>query len=234
MDGAPATRVNSPSTEVKAPSIRVTEGTSPTPIAAAKEGLSSSAGPAAESTPPPLPGANLPIEGRPFQGPEDAPVVLVEFTDYECPFCARFFHTTAPKLLADYEGKVKYVVLNFPVAAIHPRAVKAAEAAECAADQGRFWEYHDTLFRNQRALDEESLIKHAEALGLSMPEFTSCLDSGSKREMLVQHLQAGIDAGVRGTPTFFINGQRLTGARPYNIFQRIFDSVLDGQQSAGQ
>ena len=150
--------------------------------------------------------------GRPFLGPEDAPITLVEFTDYECPFCGRHFRDTAPRILSQYDGRIKYVVLNFPLSTIHPGAQKAALAAECAHDQGKFWEYHDMLFRNQAALDTVA--------------FSTCLDSGAKRQQVLSDFQLGQSVGVSGTPMFFVNGQPLLGARPFSSFQRMIDAAL--------
>ena len=166
------------------------------------------------------------IEGRPYLGPEDAPVTIVEFTDYECPFCGRHFRETMPQLLREYEDTVKYVSLNFPIATIHPFAQQAGEAAECAHDQGKFWEYHDRLFQNQEALDAGSLKIYAEEVGLGVDFFSTCLDSGAKAQLVLDDLQDGRRYGVTGTPTFFINGQRLVGAQPLSSFQTLIEAAL--------
>ncbi len=185
--------------------------------------------PSAVAAPAPTPQpavVQVSTEGRPYQGPEDAPVTMVEFTDYQCPFCSRHFRETMPQLVSQYGDEVKYVVLNFPLSNIHPFAQKAAEAAECAYDQGEFWQYHDLLFENQSALDTTSLKKYAVGLGLDVDSFNTCLDSGEKAQQVQSDLQAGQTAGVRGTPTFFINGQRLVGALPLNRFQTVIDGEL--------
>ena len=109
---------------------------------------------------------DIDVEGRPYFGPEDAPVTIVEFVDYECPFYGRHARETISQLRREYEGSIKYVIFNFPISRIHPFADQAAEAAECAHDQGKFWEYHDLLFQNQRALDVASLKLHAQNIGL--------------------------------------------------------------------
>ena len=173
-------------------------------------------------------GVRVSIEGRPFIGPEDAPVTIVEFSDYQCAFCGRHFRQTLPQLLREYEGKLKYVLLNYPISSIHPFAQKAGEAAECAFDQGKFWEYHDTLFQNQRALGVDSLKQYAVDLGLNTTEFDTCLDSGAKTALVLGDFQDGQSFGVTGTPTFFINGQPLVGARPFDSFKRIIDAALGG------
>lgn len=167
------------------------------------------------------------IEGRPFRGKADAPVTLVEFTDYQCPFCGRHFRETLPQLLDEYEDSVKFVILNFPLSSIHPFAQKASEAAECAYDQGKFWEYHDNLFENQAALDTASLKTYAEEIGLDSDVFNACLDSGTKVELVLGDFRDGQSFGVTGTPTFFINGQRVVGAQPFSAFQTLIDTALN-------
>ena len=168
----------------------------------------------------------LDLEGRPYRGPEDAQVTIVEFADYECPFCGSHFRETLPQLLGEYEGRIKYVVLNFPISRIHPFAQQAGEAAECAHDQGRFWEYHDMLFQNQEALDVESLKLYAAEVGLNTEAFNTCLDSGDKTQLVLDDIQDGLSYGVSGTPTFFINGQILVGAWPFDRFQTLIDAAL--------
>lgn len=160
--------------------------------------------------------------GRPYWGPADAAVVVLEFTDYQCPYCARFFRQTYPQVVAEYGDRVRYVVRNFPLTGIHPYAAKAAEAAECAADQGRFWEYRDILFQRQTALDVPSLKRYGAELGLG-EEFEQCLDSGRKTEIVSADLQDGRRYGVRGTPTFFVNGRMLAGAKPFPVVQSLIE-----------
>ena len=168
----------------------------------------------------------LPLAGRPVWGDRTAPVTLVEFTDYQCPFCVRYNRETAVKLRSRYGDKVNYVVLHFPVETIHPLAAKAAQAAECAADQGKFWEYHDTLFKDQSALGLTSLYRHAKVLRLDTGKFSECLESGRKRHLLREHIRVGIDLGINGTPFFIINGIILSGARSERIFQRVIEQAL--------
>ena len=165
------------------------------------------------------------IDGRPFSGPPDARVTLVEFTDYECPFCARYFQLTLPLLRRVYDGEIKFVIMNYPLP-FHPFAQKAAEAAECAYDQRKFWEYHDALFRNIQALDPDSLKAYASALGLDTEAFDTCLDSGAKAQQVLDDIRDGQSYGVSGTPSFFINGQRLVGARPFASFKTLIDAAL--------
>lgn len=181
-----------------------------------------------EAAAPPTLSVQIATEGRPFLGPEDALVTIVEFSDYQCPFCGRHFQQTLPQLLREYEGRVRYVLMNYPISSIHSFAQKAGEAAECAYDQDRFWEYHDALFRNQEALDLDSLKRYAVDIGLDASLFSMCLDSGAKTELVLKDFQEGQSYGVTGTPTFFINGRRLIGARPFTSFKTMIDAALGG------
>ena len=192
----------------------------------------SMAGSKPEAQPPAVvsPSATLEVrdvatEGRPQRGADDAPITIVEFTDYECPFCGRYVRDTYPALLSEYGDRIKYVVLNFPLSSIHPNARKAAEAAECAFDQGRFWDYHDALFRNQEALDVPSLKAYAEELGLDVASFSTCLDSGAKRAVVSADHREALAHGVNGTPTFFVNGRVLVGAQPLTAFEALLTDV---------
>src|SRR5262245_9620297 len=143
--------------------------------------------------------ADAPSLGRP-----DAPVTLVEFSDYQCPFCQQFFVTTFPGLKKDYidTGKVRYVFRDYPLDQIHPQARKAAEAAHCAGDQGKYWEMHDLLFKNQRALTGPQLAEHARTVGLEPNAFGGCLSSGKYADRVSKGLEDGLAAGVQGTPSF--------------------------------
>ena len=171
------------------------------------------------------------IEGRPYRGPDDAPVTLLEFTDYECPFCAGHFRQTYPSLLSEYEGKLKYVIRNFPLSSIHPQAQRAAEAAECAEEQGRFWEYHDLLFQRSPALAIENLTAYAAEVGLDTGRFEDCLESGRKTDVVAEDFEDGLSYGISGTPTFFINGRRVVGALSMDEFESYIDAALDEAQS---
>ncbi len=170
------------------------------------------------------------IEGRPYRGPDDAPVTLLEFTDYECPFCAQHFRQTYPGLLSEYEGKLKYVIRNFPLSNIHPQAQRAAEAAECAEEQGRFWEYRDLLFQRSPALSMEHLTAYAADVGLDTERFEDCLQSGRKADVVAEDFEDGLSYGVSGTPTFFINGRRVVGTLSMDEFESYIDAALDEAQ----
>ncbi len=189
-----------------------------------------------EPTSPPTPTEPSPAEpGRvdvsadddPTKGLDTAKVTMIEFSDFQCPFCGRFYTQTLPQIEKDYieTGKVKYVFRDFPLS-FHQNAQKSAEAAECADEQGKFWDYHDRLFENQESLDTDSLKKYADELGLDTEKFNDCLDSGKYTEEVQKDFKDGQQAGVRGTPAFFINGILVSGAQPFENFKQVIDAEL--------
>ena len=151
--------------------------------------------------------------------------VIVEVADFQCPFCQQALPSLR-QVKAVYGNKVTFIYKHFPLASAHPNAMRAAEASECARDQGKFWEYHDLLFKNQNKLQENDLIAYAASLALDKDAFSSCLSSGIKKLDVQNDFQEGLDAGVQGTPIFFINGRRLEGAQPYAAFKQIIDEEL--------
>jgi protein-disulfide isomerase len=164
----------------------------------------------------------------PFWGPENAPVVIEEFADFQCSYCGQFAQQTLPMLRQEYGDKVKYVYRDFPLTSIHPDAQKAAEAGQCAHEQDIFWPYHDILFQNAGALSVPDLKGYAEALGADMDEFNECLDTGKNAWEVLLDTRDGNSDGVSGTPAFLINGLLLSGVRPFEQFQAIIDSALSG------
>jgi len=171
----------------------------------------------------PQPRIQVAAEG-PSRGPKDAKVTIVEFSDFECPYCGSA-HDTVEQVMNTYAGKVRLVYRQFPLN-FHPHAAKAAEASLCAADQGKFWEYHDVLFKNQKKLEPTELKAHASEVGLDAQKFGQCLDSGDKKKTVDADQQAGLAAGVGGTPAFFINGIFLNGAQPIDEFKKVIDEEL--------
>jgi protein-disulfide isomerase len=161
----------------------------------------------------------------PSLGKPDAPVTIVEFSDFQCPFCARVM-PTLKRIKETYGDRVRIVWKDFPLTAIHPQAFKAAEAGQCAREQGKFWEYHDRLFANQQALEPEFLKKYASELGLDAAAFGTCLDSAKFAERVQGHIGAGSELGVNSTPSVYINGRLLNGAHPYETFAAIIDEEL--------
>jgi protein-disulfide isomerase len=178
-----------------------------------------------EAAGPPIDVGEIPTAGRPSRGSQTAPVTIVEFTDYQCPFCRRHFQTTLPALLAVYGDSVRYVIRNYPIPSLHPDAPKAAEAAECSHDQGMFWRYHDHLFRVTE-LDQRSLKQYAAELGLDTVAFNRCLDTGAKAALVAQDVRDARGYGARGTPAIFVNGRLFAGAKPFEVFAAYIDSLL--------
>src|SRR5262249_21753662 len=148
----------------------------------------------------------LSLAGAPVKGDQAAKVTLLEFTDYQCPFCSRHFRQVWPQIEQNYikTGKVKLVLRDMPLDAIHPLALKAAEATHCAAEPGTSWEMHDRLFVNQNALARKDLSVHAQALGLDVTTFDQCVDSAKETARVRKDVADSGTAGARGTPTFFI------------------------------
>lgn len=186
--------------------------------------------PAPGPAPGPAPAPSVDVAGLasddPAKGDPNAPITIVEFSDFECPFCGRFYSSTLPQIqtLID-EGKVRFVYRDFPLS-FHPQAQPAAEAGECANEQGKFWEFHNLIFENQQSLNDASYKQWAADLGLNTAQFNSCVDSSKYRTEVLEDFAAGQAAGVSGTPTFFINGEKLVGAQPYSAFEAIFNKYL--------
>ncbi|MBN1965427.1 MAG: DsbA family protein [Anaerolineae bacterium] len=163
------------------------------------------------------------VDDDPAIGPEDAPIVVVEFSDYRCPYCARFHEQTLYPLLEQYEGQIRLVYRDFPVVG----GEQAALASECADDQGMFWEYHDLLFENQQSLSSESaLVELASQLDLDIDEFTTCLTDSVHEPEIEGDFADAVSYGLRGTPSFFINGRLLVGAQPLSAFTAVIDDLL--------
>ena len=177
------------------------------------------------------------VENAATMGKPEAKVTLVEFSDFECPFCGNYIRQVYSQLERDYvsSGKIRYVFRNFPLERIHPRAMKAGEAGECARIQGKFWPMHDRLFANQKALEPANLLDHARTVGLDTRSFESCLN-GQAAPGIRADLDAGVRAGVSGTPTFFLGFtqkdgsvhvvEKIVGAKDYSSFQAVLDHLL--------
>lgn len=172
-----------------------------------------------------------------FLGPAKAKVTIIEFSDFQCPFCRSFWRETLGQIKNEYidSGKsVKFVYRDFPLSSIHPLAQKYAEAAECADDQNKYWEMHDKIFEEQDKLGQGTISaygvndikKWAEELGLNDSEFNQCLDSGKYAAEVKKDFEDGSRAGANGTPTIFINGQVVVGAQPFESFKAIIDEEL--------
>lgn len=161
----------------------------------------------------------------PSLGPVDAPVTLVEFSDFQCPYCARLA-PVVKKIAGEYPDRVRVVFRQFPLRSIHPHAQKAAEASLCAFDQGRFWEMHDALFGDIKKLGPKDLTDRARKLNLDPEAFGRCLESGKYAATVQQDLEDGMVAGVSGTPAVFINGRTLKGSKPYEGMKKVIEEEL--------
>jgi protein-disulfide isomerase len=164
-------------------------------------------------------------EGHPSHGPADAPITIVEFSDFECPYC-RAMLGTIKNVQETYGEKVRLVYRQFPLNSIHPNAQRAAEASLCADEQGKFWEMHDLMFEDQSGLSVEALAMKAESLELDGTAFQTCLSSNKYAEQVKQDVMAGTVVGVTGTPAVFINGRPLVGNVPYDDVAQIIDDEL--------
>jgi protein-disulfide isomerase len=184
------------------------------------------------------PVSDIPIGDAPLKGDPNAPVTIIEYSDYQCPFCLRYFQTTMP-FIQEYidAGQVNYYFKEFPLTSIHPQAPKAHETARCAqelgGDDASYWEMHDQLFIEQARWGQAAMGQHIEVLkamagemGYEAEAFADCLDSGRYAGIVASDMAEGRSLGIGGTPTFFVNGQRLVGAQPLNVFQQTIESLL--------
>jgi protein-disulfide isomerase len=175
---------------------------------------------------PPVFRADVAVNGAPFKGTERAPVTIVKFEDFQCPYC-KTVQLTYQELLKRYNGKVRLVHKDLPLDAIHPQARQAAEAARCAGDQGKFWEYHDILYTNSPKAGIDELKSYAKEVGLNSASFDQCFTSGKYKGLVQKDLAEGAQLGLTGTPTFFINGREMSGAQPVEAFATIIDEELN-------
>ena len=193
--------------------------------------------------PKPFAPLDISLKGAPFQGSADAKVAVVEFTDYQCPFCKRHKTGTLPALTKEYidTGKIKYIMRQFPLKSIHKQAAKASAAALCAGDQGKYWEVSDKIFANQRKIADADLLGYAEESGVDKTQFTECVESDKYAAQVDKDVAEGMKGGVRGTPSFFLGltdpnddtkfraTQFLRGAQPFAAFKRVIDKLLAGK-----
>lgn len=186
--------------------------------------------------------ARVEFEGAEMLGRPDAPVTLLEFTDYQCPYCKRFVDQTLPELTRKYidTGKLRFVSLDMPLS-FHPQAMQAARAARCAGESDRFWDMRALLFANSKSLDRDDLVRYAAQLGLPAPAFAECLDSNRHDAAIDRAQQAARTAGFSGTPSFvlgrtadgFVDGTAVIGAKPLAEFERIIQQLLSGSDAEG-
>lgn len=171
---------------------------------------------------------DIPTEGSYAFGPEDAPITIVEFSDFQCPFCKRWFDEVYEPLLDAYPGQIRFVYRHLPLTSIHPDALSAAEAAMCAGEQNAFWEYHDKLF-SSAALGNAVYLRYAQDLNLNETSFESCLNNGKYQAQIQADSDFALNLGINSTPTFFINGLAVVGAQPIDVFKQVIDKELAGE-----
>jgi protein-disulfide isomerase len=171
---------------------------------------------------------DIPSEGFPSIGPANAPITIVEFSDYQCPYCRRWHEQVYEPLLSAYPGKIKMVYRHLPLTSIHPDAFAAAEAAMCAGDQDAYWPYHEKLFSSE-ALGMQTYVQYAQDLSLDMDAFQACMTENKFKEAIEADSDFAVDLGIRSTPTFFINGLAIVGAQPLDVFKQVIDKELAGE-----
>jgi protein-disulfide isomerase len=172
---------------------------------------------------------DVPIDNDPIYGPDDAPITIIEFSDYECPYCKKWHNETWPLIQQNYGDKVRLVYRDFPLVGLHTNALAAAEAADCAGDQGKYWEFNNTLFSQDENLSRNVYESTASSLGLDMAVFQKCLDDRPHQDEVEADYNYATQLGVSSTPTFFINGLALIGAQPYEVFAQVIEMELNGE-----
>jgi protein-disulfide isomerase len=170
-------------------------------------------------------------ESLPAFGPADAPVVLMEFSDYQCPYCKRWHDDVFPQLIAEYGDQIKFVYRNLPV--IRANSADAARASYCANEQGAYWQYHEALFSYRYDFNKQSYEQYARDLNLDVDALRDCYASGRYADLIEQELQLARSMGIGSTPTFFVTGIAVVGAQPYDVFKQIIDKELAGEMPGG-
>jgi protein-disulfide isomerase len=170
----------------------------------------------------------IPTENAYAIGPADAPITIVEFSDYQCPYCRRWHDEVYEPLLAAYPGQIRLVYRHLPLTSIHPDAMSAAEAAMCAGEQDAYWPYHEKLFSSE-SLGNSTYVQYAQELKLNMATFESCLSDHKYQQTIQEDSDFAINLGIRSTPTFFINGLAVVGAQPLDVFRQVIDKELAGE-----
>jgi protein-disulfide isomerase len=170
----------------------------------------------------------IPEDDDPVWGPDDAVITIIEFSDYECPYCRRWHTEVWPQIQEVYAGQVRLVYRDFPLTTIHANATTAATAANCAGEQNAYWEFSERLFSMELGLSKSAYDQYATDLGLDLDSFSTCLESGDQNEEVMADYEYAANLGVRSTPTFFINGIPVVGAQPFEVFQSLIDQELAG------
>jgi protein-disulfide isomerase len=172
---------------------------------------------------------DVPIAGNPIYGDPNAPITIIEFSDYQCPFCQRWHAEVWPQIESKYGDKIRLVYRDFPLESIHPQAVPAAEAADCAGAQNKYWEFNNLLFGGGKELGTETYDAYAQQVGLKMDDFKKCVADRSYQKEVQDDTNFAAELGVRSTPTFFINGLAVVGAQPFSVFDQVISLELSGK-----
>jgi len=184
---------------------------------------------AAQAEPQQVQRYDVPEDDDPVFGPDEAPITIIEFSDFECPYCRRWHLEVWPQIQANYGDQVRLVYRDFPLTTIHANATPAAAAANCAGEQDSYWEFNELLFSMELGLDTSAYEQYAVNLGLDMDAFNECLDSGRQNDEINGDYEYAANLGVRSTPTFFVNGIPLVGAQPFEVFQDLIEQELAGE-----
>lgn len=172
---------------------------------------------------------DVPVDDDPSLGPSNAPITIIEFSDFQCPYCQKWQTEAWPKIQENFKDQVRLVYRDFPLDSIHENAASAAEAANCAGDQNKYWPFHDKLFRAEQGLGQTAYLQYAKDLGLDQTKFEECLTSRKYKDEVQADFQYAADLGINSTPTFFINGIPVVGAQPYEVFKQVIEKELAGE-----
>jgi protein-disulfide isomerase len=166
------------------------------------------------------------VDDDPFLGPVDAPVTIIMFSDYQCYYCQKWYFEVLGPLMEAYEGKIRFVYRDFPLAAIHSSATKTAEAANCAGDQGKYWDFFNKVYSSSVELNDTAIQNYANAISVDLELFNQCLSSNKYTDEVKADLAYAAALGVQSTPTFFVNGIPVVGAQPYQVFATLVEQEL--------
>jgi protein-disulfide isomerase len=172
---------------------------------------------------------DIPVGDSPAMGAANAAITIVEFSDFQCPFCKQWYDDVLSRLMTDYKDQVRFVYRDFPLTTIHPQAQPAAEAAHCAGEQEAYWQFHNALFSNKYGLTEQAFQQYATELGLNMEAFNTCVSERRYKQTVTDNANFALTVDVQSTPTFFINGLMVVGAQPYDVFKQVIDKELAGE-----
>lgn len=170
----------------------------------------------------------IPIEGAPSIGPENAAITIIEFSDYQCPYCTKWHQEVYHQLMETYKGKIRFIYKDFPLFSIHENAIPAAEAAYCAGEQNKYWEYHDRLFSGDAQLNLATYQQYASDVSLNIDKFNACITNRTYQKDVEANYEWAANLGIQSTPTFFINGLAMVGAQSYASFKQVVDDELAG------